>query len=106
MATLGESIKKARLQAGFSQKQVAKKVGITDSRLSKMERDLNPCPPNELKKLANLYKTSVVNLYIVAGFLSNADLNEYKMFFRGVNELDDLEIAHIQQCIDLLTRRK
>lgn len=106
MATFGESLKNARIQAGFSQKQAAKKIGITDSRLSKMERNLNPCPPEEIKKLADLYHTPVVNLYVAAGYLTSDDLNEYQMFFHGVNELDEIETAHIQQCIDLLIRRK
>lgn len=106
MATFGESIKNARIQAGFSQKQAAKKIGITDSRLSKIERDLSPCPPDEIRKLAALYHTPVVNLYVAAGYLTGDDLNEYQMFFHGVNALDETETAHIQQCIDLLIRRK
>ncbi len=106
MATLGECLKNARSKAGLSQRQAAQKIGITNSRLSKMERDLNPCPPEELKSLASLYNVSVIDLYIAAGLLTEEDLNEYQMVFHGVNELDDLETAHIQQCIDLLIRRK
>ena len=58
MKSIGETLKKARIKSGYSQKQAAKKIGITDSRLSKMERDLNPCPPREIKELVH---RSIIN---------------------------------------------
>ena len=106
METFGELIKNVRIKTGISQRQAAKKIGITNSRLSKMERNLNSCPPEELRKLAILYQIPVIDLYIAAGYLTKEDLKEYQMVFRGVNELDKIETAHIQQCIDLLIKRR
>lgn len=106
METFGEIIKEARIKAGLSQRQVQQNIKITDSRLSKMERNELICPPAEMKKLAVLYKIPIIKLYIAAGYLTNDDLDEYKMVFRGVEQLDVIEAAHIQQCIDLLIRRK
>ncbi|WP_418582885.1 helix-turn-helix domain-containing protein [Holdemanella porci] len=106
MKSIGETLKKARIKSGYSQKQAAKKIGITDSRLSKMERDLNPCPPREIKELALLYNTPVIDLYISAGYLTVSDLDEYQMVFHGVENLDEKERSHIQEGINLLIRRK
>ena len=106
METFGDIIKSARNKAGLSQKQVYQNIKITDSRLSKMERNELICPPSEMGKLAVLYNIPIVHLYIAAGYLTSDDLDEYKMVFHGVEQLDDIETAHIQQCIDLLIRRK
>lgn len=106
MATLGEFLKNARENAGYSQKQVYEKTGITDSRLSRMERDSTSCPPSELKKLADLYQAPLVEMFLMAGYLSSDDLEDYQKVFHGVSDLDDEEKSHIQQCIDLLTKRR
>ena len=106
METFGDIIKSARNKAGLSQKQVYQNIKITDSRLSKMERNELICPPAEMRKLAVLYNIPIVNLYIAPGYLTSDDLDEYKLVFHGIEQLDDIETAHIQQCIDLLIRRK
>lgn len=106
MGALGDFLKKSRESAGYSQKQVAKEIGITDSRLSRIERGINFCPATELRKLADLYKVSVIDLYIKAGYLTQNDLTAFQTVFRGVSELDDDERKFIQQGIDLLIRKK
>lgn len=106
MATLGEYLKFSREKIGYSLSQVYEKTGITDSRLSRMEHDATQCPPEELKKLADLYQVSLVELFIMAGYLTNEDLSGYQRVFNGVSELDEEEKDHIQQCINLLIKRK
>ena len=55
MATFGERIKELRVKKGFGLREFAKKVGISATYLSKMERDKDP-PPAEGKiiKMAGL----------------------------------------------------
>ena len=76
METFGDIIKSARNKAGLSQKQVYQNIKITDSRLSKMERNELICPPSEMRKLAVLYNIPVVHLYIARGDLTSDDLDE------------------------------
>lgn len=106
MATLGEYLRSARENAGYSQKQVKEKTGITDSRLSRIERGVVTCPPAELKTLADLYHASIVDIFIMAGYLTKDDLDCYQEVFHGVSELDADEREHIQQSINLLTKRR
>lgn len=104
MSTLGEYLKNVRLEAGYSLKDVAKKTDITDSRLSRMERNNTYLSADEIRKLANIYKIPVIELYIQAGYLTNGDLLEYQRVFQGTSALTEEEKRHVQKCIDLLTR--
>lgn len=106
MATLGEYLRAAREKAGYSQKQVHEKTGITDSRLSRIEHDSGSFTPEDLIMLANLYNASIVNIFLMAGYLNKEDLSEYQQIFHGVSMLSDEEKDHIQQCINLLNRRR
>ena len=69
MNTLGAYLKEMRKNSGLSLKEVHAHCGITDSKLSRMERDEGPqLTPIELRKLAKLYQIDVVQLYLVAGY--------------------------------------
>ncbi len=106
MASLGEVLRSARNKAHLSLKQVSERTTITNSRLSKMERDQIPCKLEELMQLINLYHASAVELFMAAGCLTPKDLESYQNVFSGVDGLDSEEKEHIQRTIDLLTKRK
>lgn len=106
MSNLGARLKNYREKIGLSLKQVDEATGITDSRLSRIEKGQTECPAQDLKKLATIYQTKVIPLFIQAGYLSNDDLEEYQLVFKGVGKLDTLEIQHIQVAIDLFNRKK
>lgn len=106
MASLGETLKDARSRTGLSLKQVSEQTGITNSRLSKMERDQIPCKIDELKQLIEFYKSPVIDFFKASGCLNQEDLDAYQRVFQGVDELSFEEKEHIQRTIDLLTRRK
>lgn len=106
MSELGDRLKESRENIGLSQKNVYKMIGITDSRLSKIERGQICCTPEDLKKLARLYKINLMPLYLLAGYLSEDDIKEYQFLFRGVSYLDDEEIQHIQSQIDFLNKKR
>lgn len=56
MQGIGSVLKEYRNKLGFSLAEVHSKIGITDSRLSRIERGEGKFPvPNELKSLAHLY---------------------------------------------------
>ena len=56
-----EKLRKARIKAGFTQEQVAEKLGKTQSYVSKSEAGERRLDVTELKKFANLYKKDIIN---------------------------------------------
>lgn len=105
MSALGDYLKIVRQKAGYSQRDVYEKTGITDSRLSRIERSEVTCPLAELRKLADLYQVSLVDMLILGGYLTNDDLAKYQEVFKGASKLDVNEKECIQQFINLLTKR-
>ena len=60
----GENFRKLRLEAGLSQKEVAKKLGICQSNISDWENDVSR---PEYEKLIQLSKIYCVSLYDLLG---------------------------------------
>lgn len=105
MSNLGAYLKEMRNKCHLSLKDVHEQCGVTDSKLSRLERGegklLDPC---ELKKLAQLYKISIVPLYIMAGYLDESDLSDYQLVFQNANLLNEEERLSIQTQINLFTK--
>ena len=63
--TLGERIQKHRKELGITQSELAKKIDISHTQMARYEiKDVQP-PANVLKKLADLFGTSID--YLVCG---------------------------------------
>ena len=58
----GESFRKVRKESGFSQKQVAEKLGIHQSNVSDWENDISRPEYEKLIALAELYDVSLYDL--------------------------------------------
>jgi len=56
-----EKLRKARIKAGFTQEQVAEKLGKPQSYVSKSEAGERRLDVTELKKFADLYKKDINN---------------------------------------------
>ncbi|NFG95794.1 helix-turn-helix domain-containing protein [Clostridium sporogenes] len=106
MSELGNRLKESRNKSGLSLKEVYEKTGITDSRLSKIERGQIDCTPDDLKRLAHLYNIQIIPLYELAGYLTKEDIVEYQFVFQGVSSLDEEEMQHIQSQIDFLNKKR
>lgn len=105
MDEVGHYLKQIRISCCLSLKEVHDHCGITDSKLSRMERgEGKPLSPSELRKLAKLYEVSVIPLYIMAGYLTESDLVDYQLGFRNASLLNDEEKQSIQTQIYLLTK--
>lgn len=105
MNTLGAYLKEMRKKSGLSLKEVHAHCGITDSKLSRMERDEgSQLTPIELRKLAKLYQIDLVQLFLVAGYLDESDLATYQLVFRDASLLTLEEKQHIQEQIDLFIK--
>ena len=105
MNDIGNYLKEVRNKCHLSLKDVYDHCGVTDSKLSRMERgEGKPLDPAELNKLAQLYGIGVVPIYIMAGYLDESDLSEYQLVFKSADLLDEEEKQSIQKQIDLLTK--
>ncbi len=58
----GENFKRIRKQSGFSQKQVADKLGIRQSNVSDWENDISRPDYEKLIALSELYEVSLYEL--------------------------------------------
>ncbi|MDD3167977.1 MAG: helix-turn-helix transcriptional regulator [Eubacteriales bacterium] len=104
MNELGIYLKKLRTENGYSQKKVHDATGITDSQQSRIERGLNQeISPLSLKKLASFYNVNVIDLYILAGWISQNDLEGYQRIFMYAELLTDSQKKNIQNEIILFT---
>ncbi len=106
MNGLGTMLRELRKDAGMSLKDVYKAVGISDSKLNRIENGTNAseAAPSILKALAKLYNVNLVDLYLAAGYLDDEALSSYERTFSGVDLLTDDEKQHIQKQIDLFTK--
>ncbi len=107
METLGQYLKKKREELGLSLNDVYQKTGITDSRLSRLEKDNYSEPAaSMLKALANEYKVSAVELFIKAGYLDYDAIDISSQVFHGVEKLTDEDRKHIQGQIDYIISKR
>lgn len=105
MIAIGDFLKQQRQMLGLSMSEVHKQTGITDSKLSRIEhREGRPSDPLELKKLAELYQVNIVTLYLMAGYLTENDLCDYRFGFDGAALLTEEERKNIQTQIHLFTK--
>ena len=103
---LGAYLKRIRLQQGLSLKDVYKKTGISDSKLSRIENGANvsETAPSILQGLSKLYNINLIELYRMAGCLDEEALSSYERVFKNVDLLTEDERNHIQEQIDLFTK--
>lgn len=105
MSALGSFLKEHRNRCNLSLKDVHEQTGITDSKLSRLERGEGKTPdPEELKKLARLYGIGVVSLYLLAGYLEERDLSDYQFVFKDADLLSEEEKENVQTQINLFTK--
>lgn len=106
MSDFGKRLKAYREALGLSLQQVNEQTGITNSRLSRIEKGTVECPPIDLKKLARVYGLQTIPLFMEAEYLDQEDVAEYQFVFRGVSELDEEERCHIQEQIDFIIKKR
>ena len=105
MQGVGAVLKEYRNKLGISLAEVHSKIGITDSRLSRIERVEAKFPvPDELKSLAHLYGVSTIELLSIAGYISEVDTELYKKVFENADLLSADERDNIQTQINLFTK--
>ena len=104
---LGIFLRNVRNAKNLSLKAVQKATGISDSRLSRIENGDNTSPaPADLKMLSQLYQIDIIEIFLLAGYLTPEDLSNYQHTFKNVDKLSPEEMQNIQNSIYLFTKSK
>lgn len=91
--TLGEYLKQARERAGLSQRQLAARVGIHYSYLSRLERSENDAPSAEvLQDLADVLEIPGADLLAFIGVKPAQGLPELAPYLRAKYHLNEDQI--------------
>jgi len=90
---LNERIKQLRIERGFSQVELAQKLGVSKQSVSNWENDNIQPSIDMLLKLSHIFSVST-------DFLLGEDSRQYL----EITDLDQQYLPHIQQIIDDLKR--
>ena len=102
---LGQYLKETRINQKLSLRDVYKKTGISDSKLSRIENESNLEPePTVLKALSDCYALNIVDLYVKAGYIDVSSLDKYKYIFDKADLLTEEENKLIQNQIYIFTK--
>ena len=96
--TVGERLKRIRLEHNFTQKQIADYLGFKQGQIAKLESNERTLKSDSLNKLSNLYRCSPE--YIILGI---GEYSKTNLAFRSNEKnlsLDD--IAEMNRIIDNL----
>ncbi len=99
--TVGQNIRTIRHQRGWSQEDVANRLGISIPAFSKIETGVTDINLSRLEQIANIYEINVVNLLSLDAEetepkVSNLSIAEKKILDR------EIEIANLQRKVILL----
>lgn len=99
---IGERLRELRLSKNISMDKIEELTGITDSRLSRIERGLNKhIAFDDLVKLLNVFDVPLLAFLRDVGY---CEVNTSVL--KHVELLNDFEIAHIQNEIDFILKEK
>lgn len=75
---LARLLKQSRTALGLSAREVAKRCGITDSNVVRLEQDAIANPrPDTLKSLADVLRLDLANVYAATGYVQPASLPSF-----------------------------
>ena len=99
---VGARLRDIRDSKGLSQDDVYKSTGITDSRLSRIERGSNKHPSlDDISTLLKFYEIPLISFLYQEGYCEKIDTP-----LKNLELLNDLEIEHIQAEIDFILKEK
>lgn len=99
---IGDKLRNIRNAKGLSLGAVESATGISDSRLSKIERGLNEHPSlDDISTLLNFYDVPLVSFLCQEGYCEKEVAT-----LKGLDLLNIFEIKHIQAEIDFILKEK
>lgn len=99
---IGEKLKTIRVSKKISLNTVSKKTGITNSRLSKIERGIIAHPSlDDINTILKVYEVPLLSVLCEEGYCEKED-----GILRNLESLSNFEISHIQDEIDFILKEK
>ena len=99
---IGEKLRDIRNSKNLSLEDVEKHTGITNSRLSRIERGLNKHPSlDDISTLLKCYEIPLVSFLCQEGYCEKVDTP-----LKNLELLNNFEIEHIQAEIDFILKEK
>ena len=99
---IGEKLKAIRISKKISINTVSEKTGITNSRLSKIERGIIPHPSlDDINAILKVYEVPLLSVLCEEG-----DCDKRDGVLKNLELLSDFEINHIQAEIDFILKEK
>ncbi len=99
---IGEKLRDIRNSKNLSLEDVEKHTGITNSRLSRIERGLNKHPSlDDISTLLKCYEIPLVSFLCQVGYCEKVDTP-----LKNLEMLNNFEIEHIQAEIDFILKEK
>lgn len=99
---IGERLRELRLSRNISMEQIEQMTGITNSRLSRIERGLNKHVA--LDDIVELLK--VFDVPLLAFLCDEGYCEANTSVLKHIELLNDFEIAHVQNEIDFILQEK
>lgn len=99
---IGQKLKSIRLLRKLSLNTVSLKTGITDSRLSKIERGIIEHPSlDDISTILKVYDIPLISILCEEGYCNKND-----GVFKNAELLNEFEIKHVQNEIDFILKEK
>lgn len=99
---IGEYLKEIRISKKYSIKNVSKKTGITDSRLSKIERGIIEHPSlDDINTILKAYEVPLLFILCKEGYCTKND-----EMLKGIELLNEFELNHVQNEINFILKEK
>ena len=101
---VGERLRELRLSRNISMEQIEQMTGITNSRLSRIERGLNKhVALDDIVELLKVFDVPLLAFLCNEGY---CDCATNTSVLKHVELLNDFEIAHVQNEIDFILKEK
>jgi len=98
---VGKNIRTIRHQRGWSQEDVANRLGISIPAFSKIETGVTDINLSRLEQIANIYEVNVVNLLALDAGPVEPQVSNLSILQKKIAERE-LEIANLQRKVILL----
>lgn len=106
MDKLGKALRTIRNKKHIALKTVYSDIGISDSKLCKLENGLSEILLCDFFKLVRYYGVSPINVLMKCGYINDRDASIYCLMFNNADKLGNEDIKLVQELIDRLTKRE
>jgi transcriptional regulator with XRE-family HTH domain len=103
---LGEWLRERRHEAGISTTQLAKRIGITDGTISRIEQGFIVSPdPRKLRAISEQLDLNLADVYAMAGYAAPTDLPSFQPYLRRkYHDLPDDALDDLERAFDRIVR--